>query len=108
MSSRYDGADLMFLLKKGLSLIIRRLSFNSNRNFLISLNRTLKFSKDAITRILSRVSLYCIMIDQINKLPEDGRRSSPETSRYRENTWNSRNIKISCIFLHVIVILNDF
>ena len=35
----------MFLFK-GLSLIIRRLSFNSNRNFLFSLARTLKFSKD--------------------------------------------------------------
>ena len=36
----------MFLFKEGLSLIIRRLSFNSNRNFLFSLVRTLTFSKD--------------------------------------------------------------
>ena len=36
----------MFLFKEGLSLIIRRLSFNSKRNFLFSLVRTLKFSKD--------------------------------------------------------------
>ena len=33
MSNRYNGADLMFLLKEGVSLIIRRLSFNSDRNF---------------------------------------------------------------------------
>ena len=36
----------MFLFKEALSLIIRRLSFNSNRNFLFSFVRTLKFSKD--------------------------------------------------------------
>ena len=36
----------MFLFKEGWSLIIRRLSFNSNRNFLFSFVRTLKFSKD--------------------------------------------------------------
>ena len=29
------------------------------------------------------------MIDQINKLPEDGLKSSPETSRYTENKGNS-------------------
>ena len=33
--NRYNGADLTFLFKEGLSLIIRRLSFNSNRNFLV-------------------------------------------------------------------------
>ena len=68
----------MFLFKEGLSLIIRRLSFNSYRNFLFSLVRTVKCSKDAITRILSRVSLYCILIDQINELPEDGRGLHPK------------------------------
>ena len=36
----------MFLLKEGLFLIIGRLSFNSNRNFLFSLLSTLTFSKD--------------------------------------------------------------
>ena len=46
LSNRYNGADLMFLFKGGLSLIIRRLSFNSNKKFLFSLVRTLKFSKD--------------------------------------------------------------
>ena len=65
------------------------------------------FTQHAITRISSRVSLYCIMIDQINELPEDGLKSSPETSRYIENTWFSRKIKISCTFLHLIDILND-
>ena len=33
------------------------------------------------------------MIDQINKLPEDGLKSSPEESRYRKNTPISRKIK---------------
>ena len=47
------------------------------------------------------------MIDQINELPEDGLKSSPETSRYIENTWFSRKIKISCTFLHLVDILND-
>ena len=47
------------------------------------------------------------MIDQINELPEDGLKSSPEKSRYIENTWFSRKIKISCTFLHLIDILND-
>ena len=36
----------MLLFKEGLSLITRRLSFNSHRNFLFSLVITLKFSKD--------------------------------------------------------------
>ena len=47
------------------------------------------------------------MNDQINELPEDGLKSSPEMSRYRENTWISRKIKINCTFLHLIDILND-
>ena len=47
------------------------------------------------------------MNDQINELPQDGLKSSPEMSRYRENTWISRKIKISCTFLHLIDILND-
>ena len=47
------------------------------------------------------------MIDQINELPEDGLKSSPETLRYIENTWFSWKIKISCNFLHLIDILND-
>ena len=65
------------------------------------------FTQHAITRISSRVSLYFIMIDQINELPEDGLKSLPETSRHIENTWFSRKIKISCTFLHLIDILND-
>ena len=60
------------------------------------------FTYHAITRISSRVSLYCIMIDQINELPEDGLKSSPETSRYIENIWFSQKIKISLTFLHFI------
>ena len=40
-----------------------------------------------ITRISDRVPLYCIMIDQINKLPDDGLKSTPEMWRYIENTW---------------------
>ena len=46
LSNRCNGADLMFLFKEGLSLIIRRLSFNANTNFLFSLVSTLKLSKD--------------------------------------------------------------
>ena len=42
------------------------------------------------------------MIDQINELPEDGVKSSPETSRYIENIWFSQKIKISLTFLHLI------
>ena len=30
------------------------------------------------------------MIDQINELPEDGLKSSPETSCYIENKWIGR------------------
>ena len=44
------------------------------------------FIQDVITSISSRVPLNCIVINQINKLPEDGLKSSPETSRYTENT----------------------
>ena len=36
----------MLLFKEGLSLIIKRLSFNSNTRFLFSLASTLKLSKD--------------------------------------------------------------
>ena len=35
------------------------------------------------------------MIDQINELPEDGLKSSPETSRFTENELVEK-IKISC------------
>ena len=30
------------------------------------------------------------MTDQINEMPEDGLKSSPETSRFNENKWISR------------------
>ena len=50
------------------------------------------FTQHAITS--SRVSLYCIMIDQINELPEDGLKSSSEMSRYIENTWFRRKKKL--------------
>ena len=43
-----------------------------------------------INHISSRVSLHCIMIDQMNELPDDGMKSSPGTSRYKENKWISR------------------
>ena len=39
------------------------------------------FTEHVITRISSRVSVYCIMIDQSNELPEDRLKSSPETSQ---------------------------
>ena len=40
------------------------------------------------------------MIDQINELPEDGLKSSPETSRFTENKWISRKIKIVVLTLY--------
>ena len=48
-----------------------------------------------------------IMIDQINELPEDGLKSSPETLRYSENKWISRKNQNKLYFLHLIDILND-
>ena len=48
-----------------------------------------------------------IMIDQINDLPEDGLKSSPETSRYTGNKWISRKNQNKLYFLHLIDILND-
>ena len=47
------------------------------------------------------------MIDQINELPEDGLKSSPETSRFTENKWISRKNENKLYFLHLINILND-
>ena len=45
--------------------------------------------------------------DQINELPEDGLKSSPETSRYTENKWISQKNQNNLFFLHLIDILND-
>ena len=47
------------------------------------------------------------MIDRINELPEDGLKSSPETSRFTENKWISRKNENKLYFLHLINILND-
>ena len=44
LSNRYNGADVMFLFKDGLSLIINRLSFNSSENLSFSLVRIVKSS----------------------------------------------------------------
>ena len=46
------------------------------------------------------------MIDQINELPNDGLKSSPETSRYTENKWISLKNQNKLYFLHFIDILN--
>ena len=46
------------------------------------------------------------MIDQINELPEDGLKSSSETSRYIKYKWISQKKK-KLYFLHLIDILND-
>ena len=40
--------------------------------------------------------------DQINELPEDGLKSSPETSRYTENKWISQKNQNNLFFLHLI------
>ena len=42
-----------------------------------------------------------------NELPEDGLKSSPETSRYTENKWISRKNQNKLCFLHLNDILND-
>ena len=47
------------------------------------------------------------MIDQINELPEDGLKSSPETSRYTENKWICQKNHNKLYFLHLVDILND-
>ena len=47
------------------------------------------------------------MIDQINELPEDGLKSSPETLRYTENKWISPKNQNELYFFHLIDILND-
>ena len=47
------------------------------------------------------------MTDQINELPEDELKSSPDTSRYTENKWISRRNQNKLYFLHLIDILND-
>ena len=47
------------------------------------------------------------MIDQFNELPEDGLKSSPETSRYTENKWISQKNQNELYFLQLIDILND-
>ena len=41
------------------------------------------------------------MVDQIKELPEDGLKSSPETSRYTENKWISRKNQSELYFLHL-------
>ena len=41
------------------------------------------------------------MVDQIKELPEDGLKSSPETSRYTENKWISRKNQNELYFLHL-------
>ena len=48
-----------------------------------------------------------MMIGQINELPEDGLKSSPETSHFTENKWISRKNQNKLYFLHLIDILND-
>ena len=65
------------------------------------------FTQHVITRISSRVPLYCIVIDQINKLPEDGLKFSPERSRYIENTWISGKIKIKLYFSYTLLIRHN-
>ena len=47
------------------------------------------------------------MIDQINELPEDGLKSSPETSRYTENKRINQKNQNKLYFLHLIDNLND-
>ena len=49
------------------------------------------------------------MIDQINELPEDRLKSSPETPRFTENKWISRKNQNKLYFLQLnCVALNGF
>ena len=43
------------------------------------------------------------MIDQINELPEDGLKSSPEASRFTENKWISPKNQNKLYLLHLIL-----
>ena len=45
------------------------------------------------------------MIGQINELPENGLKSSPETSRYIENKWISGKNQNKLYFLHLTAVL---
>ena len=47
------------------------------------------------------------MIDQIKELPEDGLKSSLETSRYTENKRINQKNQNKLYFLHLIDNLND-
>ena len=58
-----DGVDLMFLFKEGLPLIIGRLSFNSNANFLFSLVSALKLSQDGEWLQSNKWSLRALPLD---------------------------------------------
>ena len=53
--------------------------------------------------ISTRVPLSCIIINQINKLPEDGLKSLPEKPHYIENTWISQKIKIKLYFSYTLL-----
>ena len=48
------------------------------------------------------------MTDQINELPEDKLKSSPETSRYTENKWISRKNQNKLYFFTPSVSKNHF
>ena len=72
--------------------------------------------KQLILIFLTNPFIFCIAwhfgrrlqpIYQINKLPEDGLKSSSETSCYTENKWISWKNKNKLYFLHFIDILND-
>ena len=66
------------------------------------------FTQHEITCISCRVPLRCIVIDQINKLPEDGLKSSPKTSHYIENTWINQKIKLKLYFSYTLLIFYMF
>ena len=47
------------------------------------------------------------MIDQINELPEDGMKSSPETLRFTEYKWISRKKKNQNKLRFLYLLIND-
>lgn len=59
----YNGADLMFLFEKGLSLTIRGRYYNSNTNFPFSSVSTQKRSKDGEWLQNNKSSLTTLILD---------------------------------------------
>ena len=89
--------------KEGLSLIIRRLSFNSNWNFIILL--FLHIAYDYSYFIYNIILLWLIRLTNCLKM---GWSLRPKRRAIEKNTWICWKIKISCTFLHLIGLIELF